>query len=139
MPSSECSRAASLTAADPGDPAVPAPDDPQLRKMAIEQNLIGPNTAGMTLGYGIFIVDGCLTSRLLAHECRHVYQYEVAGSIDAFLPLYLEQIAQFTYDRAPFEMDARAWEWVGVLKVGAADFSSSDALSSCAPADSGGE
>jgi hypothetical protein len=38
-------------------PTVPAPDDPELRRMAIEQNLIGPNTDGLTLGYGIFIVD----------------------------------------------------------------------------------
>jgi hypothetical protein len=43
-----------------------------------------------------------------------VYQYEVAGSIDAFLALYLQQIAEFTYDRAPFELDAEAWEWVGL-------------------------
>jgi len=95
-------------------PSVPAPDDPELQQIAIEQNLIGSNTGGLTLGYGIFIVDGCLTSRLLAHECRHVYQYEVAGSIDAFLPLYLKQIAEVTYDRASYEVDARAWEWVGL-------------------------
>jgi hypothetical protein len=50
----------------------------------------------------------------LAHECRHVYQYEVAGSIDAFLSLYLKQVAEFTYERAPFELDAQAWEWVGL-------------------------
>lgn len=95
-------------------PTVPAPEDPELRQLALEQNLIGPHTAGLTLGYGIFIVEGCLTPRLLAHECRHVYQYEVAGSIEAFLPRYLQQIAEFTYDRAPYELDARAWEWVGL-------------------------
>ena len=95
-------------------PAAPAPEDTQLREIAAEQNLIGPHTAGLTLGYGILIVEGCLTPRLLAHECRHVYQYEVAGSIEAFLPLYLKQIAEFTYDRAPYELDARAWEWVGL-------------------------
>jgi hypothetical protein len=38
----------------------------------------------------------------------------VAGSIEAFLPLYLKQIAEFSYDRAPLELDARAWEWVGL-------------------------
>ena len=91
---------------------VPAPEDPELQRIAVEQNLIGPSTAGLTLGYGIFILNGCLTPRLLAHECRHVYQYEVAGSIEAFLPLYLQQIAEFTYHRAPYELDARAWEWV---------------------------
>jgi hypothetical protein len=95
-------------------PTVPAPEDPELRQIAIEQSLIGPHTAGLTLGYGIFIVDGYLTSRLLAHECRHVYQYEVAGSIDAFLPVYLKQIAEVGYERASYEVDARAWEWVGL-------------------------
>jgi len=95
-------------------PAVPAPVDPELQQIALEQNLIGPNATGLTLGYGIFIAEGCLTPRLLAHECRHVYQYEFAGSIEAFLPLYLKQIAEFTYDRAPYELDARAWEWVGL-------------------------
>jgi hypothetical protein len=95
-------------------PTVTAPEDPELRQIAIEQNLIGPHTAGLTLGFGIFVVDGCLTSQLLAHECRHVYQDEVAGSIEAFLPLYLKQIAVVGYERAPYEVDARAWEWVGL-------------------------
>jgi hypothetical protein len=95
-------------------PAVPAPDDPELRRIAIEQNLIGPDTAGLTLGYAIFIVEGCMTPRLLAHECRHVYQYELAGSIDAFLPAYLREIVEFTYERAPYELDAREWEWAGI-------------------------
>jgi len=93
---------------------VPAPEDPELRQIAIEQNLIGSQTAGLTLGCGIFIVQGCLTPRLLAHECRHVYQYEVAGSIEAFLPLYLQQIAAVRYERASYEVDARAWEGAGL-------------------------
>src|ERR1700753_2446624 len=52
-------------------PTVPAPEDPELRQIALEQKLIGPGTAGLTLGHGIFIVEGQLSSRLLAHECRH--------------------------------------------------------------------
>ena len=55
-----------------------------------------------------------MTPRLLAHECRHVYPYEVAGSIEAFLLLYLEQIAEVGYERAPYEVDARTREWVGL-------------------------
>jgi hypothetical protein len=47
---------------------------------AIHIGLLGPNTAGRTVGYGIFIAERC-TPRLLAHECRHVYQYEQAGSM----------------------------------------------------------
>jgi hypothetical protein len=48
--------------------------------------------------------------RLVSHECRHVYQYETHGSIAAFLPIYLLQIATVGYVNAPFEQDARAHE-----------------------------
>jgi hypothetical protein len=34
-------------------PAVPAPSDPELQQIALEQNLIGPRTGGPTLGYGL--------------------------------------------------------------------------------------
>jgi hypothetical protein len=91
-------------------PAIPSPDDPDLKQVAQEQNLIGPNTGGLTLGYGIFIVHGHLNLRLLSHECRHVHQVEVAGELEAFLPKYLKQIAEFTYDRAPYELDAQQHE-----------------------------
>jgi hypothetical protein len=91
-------------------PAIPKPEDLELRQVALEQNLIGPNTAGLTLGYGIFIVQGQLDLRLLSHECRHVHQVEVAGGLEAFLPLYLKQIAEFTYDHAPYELDAKQHE-----------------------------
>jgi hypothetical protein len=37
---------------------------------------------------------------------------QTAG-MQAFLPLYLQQIAEVTYERAPYEIDARAWEQVG--------------------------
>jgi hypothetical protein len=89
---------------------VPPPDDPELRQLALEQNLIGPQTRGLTLGYGIFIVEGQLDPVLLSHECRHVHQVESAGGLDVFLPKYLAQIADFTYDKAPHELDARAHE-----------------------------
>jgi hypothetical protein len=91
-------------------PAIPAPEDLDLQQVAQEQNLIGPKTAGLTLGYGIFIVQGQLDVRLLSHECRHVHQVEAAGGLEAFLPLYLKQIAEFTYDHAPYELDAKQHE-----------------------------
>jgi hypothetical protein len=47
---------------------------------------------------------------LLSHECRHAYQYETYGSIAAFLPVYLDQIASVGYLDAPFEQDARTNE-----------------------------
>ena len=48
--------------------------------------------------------------RLLSHECRHVFQYEQAGSIALFLPLYLDAIVRVGYENCPFEQDARAHE-----------------------------
>jgi hypothetical protein len=91
-------------------PQIPGPDDPDLRRFALEQNLIGPDTHGLTLGYGIFILEGHLSARLLSHECRHVFQVEQAGSLAAFLSVYLQQIADVGYDRAPYEIDARDYE-----------------------------
>ena len=72
---------------------IPQPQDPDLRQAVAATGFIGPHTIGLTLGYGIYIVAGRSTNRLVSHECRHVYQYEVAGSIRNFLPVYLEQIS----------------------------------------------
>jgi hypothetical protein len=89
---------------------LPLPDDPLLKEAAIKTGLLGPHMAGLTLGHSILIVRGNLNFRLLSHECRHVHQYEMHGSIAAFLPVYLEQIATVGYDNAPLEQDARAYE-----------------------------
>ena len=56
---------------------------------------------------GVFVGWGYLGPRLLSHECRHVYRYEIHGSIAAFLPSYLQQVATVGYHDAPFERDAR--------------------------------
>jgi hypothetical protein len=64
----------------------------------------------MTLGYGIAIVEGQMDLGLLSHECRHVHQMEIAGGLAAFLPVYLQQIADFGYDDASYEIDARTHE-----------------------------
>jgi hypothetical protein len=89
---------------------LPQPDDPELLQAAQLTGLLGPNMAGLTLGYGIYICHGQDSIRLISHECRHVHQYEQAGSIAAFLPIYLQQIATVGYADAPYEIDARAHE-----------------------------
>jgi hypothetical protein len=90
--------------------AIPRPEDPELRLAADQTGLLGPPTIELTLGYGIFVVAGYRTNRLVSHECRHVYQYEVAGSIREYLPVYLHQIVSVGYEAAPLEVDARAHE-----------------------------
>jgi len=89
---------------------LPMPQDPALQAAAIQTGLLGPHMAGLTLGYSVFVRRGHATWRLLSHEFRHVYQYEQAGSISLFLPIYLQQIVQYGYANAPFEVDARAHE-----------------------------
>jgi hypothetical protein len=95
-----------ISVADP----MPYPEHPMLRAAAVETGMLGPGTAGLTLGHTIFLSPGPLTTRLLSHELRHVAQYEAAGSIAAFLPVYLAQIVHFGYDDAPYEVDARNHE-----------------------------
>lgn len=89
---------------------LPLPEEPMLRQAAIETGLLGPNMVGLTLGHSIFIVHGHNDMRLLSHECRHVYQFETLGSIEMFLPVYLQQIIDFGYESAPLEVDARIHE-----------------------------
>jgi hypothetical protein len=89
---------------------LPLPNDPILRQAALQTGLLGPNMVGLTLGYGIYICHGNNSPRLLSHEFRHVQQYEQAGSIAAYLPKYLQQIVQFGYTDAPYEIDARSHE-----------------------------
>jgi hypothetical protein len=90
---------------------LPLPEDPMLKDVALQTGLLGPGMVGLTLGYGIFLCKGYdANPQLISHECRHVHQYEVLGSIQEFLPVYLAQIAQFGYQNAPLEVDARAYE-----------------------------
>jgi hypothetical protein len=89
---------------------LPMPEHPVLVQTAISTGLMGPGIVGLTLGYGIYICRGHRTTQLVSHECRHVYQYEQAGSIEAFLGVYLQQIAQYGYAHAPLEIDAYSRE-----------------------------
>ena len=89
---------------------LPLPEEPVLRRAALATGLLGPDMAGLTLGYSIFVKQGQLTSQLISHECRHVYQYEAFGSIAEFLHVYLTQIVTYGYCDAPLEQDAMAHE-----------------------------
>lgn len=90
---------------------IPQPGHPELMDAAAEIGFLGPETFGLTLGYGIFIRKTHTGLRwLLRHELRHVAQYEMAGGQDRFLTEYLGQIAGLGYDHAPLEIDARSCE-----------------------------
>ena len=86
------------------------PEDRELQAAAVQTGLLGPHMAGLTLGYSVFVRRGHDTWQLLSHEFRHVAQYERAGSIADFLPVYLRQIVEAGYFNAPLEKDAREHE-----------------------------
>jgi hypothetical protein len=92
---------------------LPMPPDPELQAAALQAGLLGPTMTGLTLGYSILICHGAMSRRLLSHECRHVWQYERAGSIASFLPAYLSSVVRVGYWECPFERDARAHELIG--------------------------
>ena len=86
---------------------LPLPQDPVLASAALETGFFAADTIGMTLFYGIFVCHHANESRnLIAHECRHVRQYEQKGSIAAFLKEYLSQIVTGGYANTFFELDA---------------------------------
>ncbi len=85
---------------------LPTPEHPVLVKINEVVRLINPHMAGLTLGHTIIIRNGCANPLLLAHELRHVHQYEQEGSIAAFLETYLRQILMHGYNDAPYERDA---------------------------------
>lgn len=83
---------------------MPMPIDPVLTEAIQKHNIMSPYTAGMTLGYGIYLRTE--SKGLLSHECRHVFQYEKAGSLDTFITEYITQVVEHGYFDAPYEKDA---------------------------------
>jgi hypothetical protein len=94
---------------------IPLPDDPVLLQVVRLGDFVGDDTNGLALGYGIFIRKGRVGERLIAHELRHVYQYEQAGSIADFLPQYLMDVAKCGYQNSRFEIDASEHEVAGLI------------------------
>jgi hypothetical protein len=89
-------------------PLIPAPYEPTLAAACAQLQFLGPNTAGLTLGPGIFVKQGLESDRvLLAHELRHVAQYEQYPSITAYLSVYIPELLRFGYAQAPMELDAQ--------------------------------
>jgi hypothetical protein len=100
---------------------VPIPGGAWVDRIAAGLGLPAAAVDGLTLGHTIFIRSDAMTPQLLAHECRHVHQCELAGSLRAFLADYLREVADFGYANAPLEADARqaaaAWGNAGTSRV----------------------
>lgn len=89
---------------------IPFQEDPVVYSLAKSVGMLSGQVMGLTLGHAIYIVKGCQSAQLYSHEFRHVHQYEVLGSIGAFMDVYLEQVMIFGYHQAPLEQDARQFE-----------------------------
>jgi hypothetical protein len=91
-------------------PAIPLPEEVDLRQAAQAFGLITPRTGGLTIGHGILVRQDCLNdAKLIAHELMHVAQYERLGSILAFLQRYLWECNEVGYPAAPMEQEAIAF------------------------------
>lgn len=91
--------------------AIPIPDHPALASLAQGSGALSEHTSGLTLGQAILVRRGCeLDLRLMAHELRHVMQYEVLGGIPWFMAIYIPQVMAHGYRDAPLEVDAQLAE-----------------------------
>lgn len=85
---------------------IPVPVHPVLQDAARRTGLVSPHTAGLTLGYGIYLRRDALGRRLVVHELAHVAQYERLGGIRPFLNLYLRECIDPGYPLGPLEQEA---------------------------------
>ena len=87
--------------------SVPRPQGHILKAACDAIHFLGPETQGLTLGYGIFIRRDRVGVRdLLAHELVHVAQYERMGGIEPFLRQYLMECLTVGYESSPLEQEA---------------------------------
>ena len=92
-------------------PELPAPTEPLLVAAAARIGLMPQAASGMTLGYAVILRAGSENDhRLLAHEFRHVAQYEARCGIRPFLAEHIPHLMQHGYEDSPYEVDARAHE-----------------------------
>jgi len=87
---------------------IPWPQSPLLQMVGAQIGLVPESAAGLTLGYGVFVVSEFWNAReMIVHELIHVSQHEECGSLRPFLETYLQQILNNGYDNAPMEIEAR--------------------------------
>ena len=86
---------------------LPHPEDEDLMFVAKRIGLFSPRSAGLTLGYGIYLSYGFWDDRhTLVHECVHVGQYERLGGIRPFLNVYLRECIDPGYPFGRLEQEA---------------------------------
>jgi len=96
---------------------VPMPLPSMVRHIAERWHWLSPHIAGMTLGHGIVLRSDCRDDpRLLAHELKHVAQYQryardsLYGRHAGFLRRHLRECVWPGYPHGPLEAEARRAE-----------------------------
>jgi hypothetical protein len=88
-------------------PQIPIPKHPILRAAAEATQLISPATIGLSLRYGIFILNNFSKDRYtIVHELVHTMQCEKLGGFRPFLKKYLWECIEIGYPEAPLEQEA---------------------------------
>jgi hypothetical protein len=85
---------------------IPEPSDNCLVELRRYSGLLHSHSLGLSVRYLVFIRSGSIGRHILAHEFRHVYQYEKIGSLQKMIHQYLVEIIHFGYQNAPLEIDA---------------------------------
>jgi len=82
-------------------------DDPKIAALLEKFDLDIHRISALALHHGI-VMNASLkgNEKILAHELRHVAQYEICGSTEVFLLYYFLEVAHFGYGKGPFEIDA---------------------------------
>jgi len=94
---------------------VPEPDHPRLRRAMIEGGFLLHTAQGLALDHAIALredalgEDGQTDTSLLAHELKHVEQYERLGR-EEFLRRYIVECLSFGYHNSPLEREARLFQ-----------------------------
>ena len=90
--------------------AIPFPQHEELSTAAKQIGFLSEEMNGLTLGHSIYLRKGMINNQILSHELRHVYQYEVFGSIPGFLVEFLKQIVLVGYENSLLVQDAKQHE-----------------------------
>lgn len=86
---------------------MPSPDDPLIQAAQHQSGFKIGEAAGLTLGYGIVILEGDWGNRaIIAHELVHIGQYERLGGNEPFLLKYLSDFLNVGYINSPLEREA---------------------------------
>jgi hypothetical protein len=91
-------------------PTMPEPSHPRLRRAMVESGFLLHTAHGLALDHAIALREDAPTDiALLAHELKHVEQYERLGR-EGFLRLYITECLSFGYAHSPLEREARRFQ-----------------------------